>query len=136
MSSDNFSAGKKKEKRRKRGVLSTLGYIFIASRDCNICSDYQINHQIAKPIKEDQVGQLRCSKSDVPRSVSQPASLSSFLSLTLSLRERPFPSKDRRENYIPSLLIHRERPAQLYSDTTGITSPLSKLCLPTLHIIN
>lgn len=43
--------GKKREKRRKREFLSTLGYIFIASRDCNICSDYQINHQIAKPIK-------------------------------------------------------------------------------------
>lgn len=42
---------KREKKRRKRGFVSSLGYIFIASRYCNICADYQINQQIAEPIK-------------------------------------------------------------------------------------
>lgn len=42
---------REKKDRRKRGFVSSLGYIFIASRYCNICADYQINQQIAEPIK-------------------------------------------------------------------------------------
>lgn len=45
--------------RQKKGFISTLGYFFIASRYCNICFDYQINHRVAEPIRRNRVGQFQ-----------------------------------------------------------------------------